>query len=311
MPDFIALRGDPSDKIPGARGGARRAPPTSWPARDAGGAARGGALRRRGRCAAALPPHRHARPRPRRCLRSWTGSPTGRAAALAGAGVSSASPAAWRPRHRAPRRPALPRSTRRAATRMEGSGSRSSVPPDMERRATHKQLERVHALRTSTASRRSLAHAARRGHDCTRDRAGRRRRSRRARPRGGRPRRLLARTAAGHHTLADRAMGFCLLNNAAVAAATPRPSSASRGRDRRHRRAPRQRHRGDLPRRASILYASLHQWAVLPRGGAGGPRLERRDDDHVPGPAGCGTTSTWPTSTKTSSPWCWRSSRTS
>ena len=29
VPDFIALRGDPSDKIPGAPGSARRRPPTS------------------------------------------------------------------------------------------------------------------------------------------------------------------------------------------------------------------------------------------------------------------------------------------
>ena len=59
VPDFIALRGDPSDRIPGARGvGAKTARRPAAAVRQPRGAARGGPLRRRGRRAAALPPRR-------------------------------------------------------------------------------------------------------------------------------------------------------------------------------------------------------------------------------------------------------------
>ena len=54
----------------------------------------------------------------------------------------------------------------------------------------------------------------------------------------------------GHHALADRAMGFCLVNNIAVAARYAQAELGARTRgDRRLRRPPRQRHRGDLPGR--------------------------------------------------------------
>ena len=53
------------------------------------------------------------------------------------------------------------------------------------------------------------------------------------RARGGRSRRLRADPAAGHHALAARAMGFCLLNNVAVAARYAQAESGSSGRDHR------------------------------------------------------------------------------
>ena len=60
VPDFIALRGDPSDRLPGARGvgavGRRRC---AAPLRDARERAGGRAVRRAGGGVAALPPHRH------------------------------------------------------------------------------------------------------------------------------------------------------------------------------------------------------------------------------------------------------------
>ena len=50
----------------------------------------------------------------------------------------------------------------------------------------------------------------------------------------------------GHHALAGRAMGFCLVNNVAVAARYAQAElGLERDRDRRLRRPPRQRHRGD------------------------------------------------------------------
>ena len=63
VPDFIALRGDPSDKIPGARGvgekTSRVAPPV---VPRPGGDDRGGPVRGGGRPAPHVPPHRDPRP---------------------------------------------------------------------------------------------------------------------------------------------------------------------------------------------------------------------------------------------------------
>ena len=59
VPDFIALRGDPSDRIPGARGiGAKRAALILAAVRDSRRRARRGALHGRGGRAADVPPHR-------------------------------------------------------------------------------------------------------------------------------------------------------------------------------------------------------------------------------------------------------------
>ena len=54
----------------------------------------------------------------------------------------------------------------------------------------------------------------------------------------------------GHHAERDRAMGFCLFNNIAVAAAHAVARGLDARRDRRHRRAPWQRHAVDVLRRS-------------------------------------------------------------
>ena len=67
----------------------------------------------------------------------------------------------------------------------------------------------------------------------------------------------------GHHALPDRAMGFCLLNNVAVAAA----SLAGPGRAGAHRRLgrpPRQRDPGIFWDEPDVLYVSTHQWPLFP-----------------------------------------------
>jgi acetoin utilization deacetylase AcuC-like enzyme len=91
----------------------------------------------------------------------------------------------------------------------------------------------------------------------------------------------------GHHALAGRAMGFCLLNNAAVAA---RYGQTELGLARvaivdidvHHGNGTEAIFRGD----ASVLYASLHQWPFYP--GTGGPGSSDETTINVPLPAGCG-----------------------
>jgi acetoin utilization deacetylase AcuC-like enzyme len=90
----------------------------------------------------------------------------------------------------------------------------------------------------------------------------------------------------GHHALADRAMGFCLLNCVAVAA---RYAQAELGLARvaivdidvHHGNGTEAIFRGD----ASVLYASLHQWPFYP--GTGGPGTSDESTVNVPLPAGC------------------------
>ena len=91
----------------------------------------------------------------------------------------------------------------------------------------------------------------------------------------------------GHHALAARAMGFCLVNNVAVAA---RYAQAELGVGRvaivdfdvHHGNGTEEIFRGD----DSILFVSLHQWPFWP--GSGGPGTSEGTTVNVPLPAGSG-----------------------
>jgi acetoin utilization deacetylase AcuC-like enzyme len=89
----------------------------------------------------------------------------------------------------------------------------------------------------------------------------------------------------GHHALSDRAMGFCLLNNVAVAA---RYAQEELGGSRVaivdwdvHHGNGTQAILWDDP---SVLFASLHQWPFYP--GTGGPDEQDETTVNVPLPAG-------------------------
>jgi acetoin utilization deacetylase AcuC-like enzyme len=89
----------------------------------------------------------------------------------------------------------------------------------------------------------------------------------------------------GHHALAARAMGFCLVNNVAAAA---RYAQAELGVERvaivdfdvHHGNGTEELFRGD----DSVLFVSLHQWPFWP--GTGGPGTNDRTTVNVPLPAG-------------------------
>ena len=91
----------------------------------------------------------------------------------------------------------------------------------------------------------------------------------------------------GHHALAREAMGFCLLNNVAVAA---RYAQAELGIERvaivdfdvHHGNGTEAIFRGD----GSVFFASLHQWPFWP--GTGGPGTSDDSTLNVPLPAGSG-----------------------
>jgi acetoin utilization deacetylase AcuC-like enzyme len=91
----------------------------------------------------------------------------------------------------------------------------------------------------------------------------------------------------GHHAPADRAMGFCLFNNAAIAA---RAAQAELGLDRvaivdwdvHHGNGTQDIFWDD----SSVLYVSLHQWPFYP--GTGGPAEGNETTANVPLPAGAG-----------------------
>jgi acetoin utilization deacetylase AcuC-like enzyme len=91
----------------------------------------------------------------------------------------------------------------------------------------------------------------------------------------------------GHHALADRTMGFCLFNNAAIAA---RYAQAELGIvrvaildwDVHHGNGTQAIFWDD----DSVLYVSLHQWPFYP--GTGGPDEQRETTLNIPLPAGCG-----------------------
>ena len=91
----------------------------------------------------------------------------------------------------------------------------------------------------------------------------------------------------GHHALAARAMGFCLVNNVAVAG---RYAQAELGLDRiaivdfdvHHGNGTEALFRGD----DTVLFVSLHQWPFWP--GTGGPGTNDASTLNVPLPAGSG-----------------------
>jgi acetoin utilization deacetylase AcuC-like enzyme len=91
----------------------------------------------------------------------------------------------------------------------------------------------------------------------------------------------------GHHALPGRAMGFCLVNNVAVAA---RHAQAELGLERiaivdwdvHHGNGTEEIFRGD----GSVFFASLHQWPFYP--GSGGPGEGDETTLNVPLPAGSG-----------------------
>jgi acetoin utilization deacetylase AcuC-like enzyme len=91
----------------------------------------------------------------------------------------------------------------------------------------------------------------------------------------------------GHHALADRAMGFCLVNHVAVAA---RYAQEELGLERvaivdydvHHGNGTDAIFRGD----DSVLFISLHQWPFYP--GTGGPGTSDETTINIPLPAGSG-----------------------
>jgi acetoin utilization deacetylase AcuC-like enzyme len=91
----------------------------------------------------------------------------------------------------------------------------------------------------------------------------------------------------GHHALAARAMGFCLLNNVAVAA---RYAQVELGLERvaivdfdvHHGNGTEELFRGD----DSMFFVSLHQWPFWP--GTGGPDTSDESTLNIPLPAGSG-----------------------
>ena len=90
----------------------------------------------------------------------------------------------------------------------------------------------------------------------------------------------------GHHALPDRAMGFCVFNNVAVAARRAQAEGLDRVAivdfDVHHGNGTQAIFRDD----PSVLYVSLHQWPFYP--GTGGPEEQGETLLNLPFPGGCG-----------------------
>jgi acetoin utilization deacetylase AcuC-like enzyme len=91
----------------------------------------------------------------------------------------------------------------------------------------------------------------------------------------------------GHHALRDRAMGFCIFNNVAIAARWAQEELgvarlAIVDFDVHHGNGTEAIFRGE----ASTLFVSLHQWPFWP--GSGGPEDQAETTLNVPMPAGAG-----------------------
>jgi acetoin utilization deacetylase AcuC-like enzyme len=90
----------------------------------------------------------------------------------------------------------------------------------------------------------------------------------------------------GHHAPRERAMGFCIFNNAAVAARAAQAAGAARVAivdfDVHHGNGTQDIFFEDN----TVLFASLHQWPFYP--GSGGPDEQAETTVNVPLSAGCG-----------------------